>query len=109
MLNQIINLVWEWRFVITLGVMAIIYIISEWNVVKVNAYKAMLQAKDLAKNQILNSGEAQENWAVNHIMKLMPMRLKLLLGEQTVRAIVKLLYKDALDYLDDGKLNNSVK
>lgn len=107
-MSVITNFIWEWRWLIVAILIIGIYCVAEWNNVKVKSYKVMLQAKDLAKDQILHGGEAQMEWAVSHIMKLMPMRLKLLLGESEVRVILEFLYRQAIDYLDDGEMNHSV-
>lgn len=108
-MSVVTNFIWEWRWLLIVLAVGVVYCVAEWNNVKARAYKAMLQAKDLAKDKILHGGEAQREWAVNHIMKLMPMRLKLLLGESTVRVIVEFLYRQAIDYLDDGNINDSIK
>lgn len=69
----------------------------------------MLRAKDMAKDQILNGGKAQEDWVVAKLQLILPRRLSLFLGEETLRNLVKFLYRKGLDYLDDGKFNDSVK
>lgn len=90
---------------IVLGVLAIL----EWNNTKVVAYNLMLRAKDLAKDKILTCGKEQEDWVVAKLKTVLPRRLTLFLGDEVLRTLVKFLYNKGLDYLDDGKFNNSVK
>ena len=97
----------EWRYVIILLVGCGIYSFFEWNNVKNIIYKAMLAAKQLAKDKIISGGEAQENWVVNRVYSIFPVRIKMFISEETLRKIIKYLYIKSMDYLDDGKINNS--
>ena len=93
-----------------LGVIIIgIYAIAEWNNTKQIVYNLMLRAKDLAKDQILNCGQAQEDWVVEKLKLILPRRLMLFIDDATLRKLVKFLYNKGLDYLDDGKFNNSIQ
>lgn len=102
-------LIWEWRYVIILVVAVLIYFFFEWNKAKEIIYKAMLAAKQLAKERIIKGGENQETWVVNRVYKMLPVRIKLLISEEVLRKIIRWLYLKSMDYLDDGKLNNSFK
>jgi hypothetical protein len=69
----------------------------------------MLQAKSLAKDAVLQSGEQQFEWVIARAYQYIPSSLKLFLSEDMVRKMVRWLYSKGKDYLDDGKLNNSAK
>lgn len=99
--------IWEWRYVIILLVGCGIYSFFEWNNVKNIIYKAMLAAKQLAKDKIISGGQAQENWVVNRVYSIFPARVKMFISEETLRKIIRYLYIKSMDYLDDGKINNS--
>lgn len=73
----------------------VIYVIQNWTSVKSKAYEGMLQAKRLAKDNILTSGQAQEDWVVSTFYPLLPAKVKLFIKEDTFRAIVKKLYAAA--------------
>ena len=100
-------LIWEWRYVIILALAVLVYCFFEWNKAKEIIYKAMLAAKQLAKERIIKGGENQETWVVNRVYKMLPVRLKLIVSEEVRRKIIKWLYLKSMDYLDDGKFNNS--
>lgn len=92
------------------GVIIVVVVgLLEWNNTKVVAYNLMLRAKDLAKDKILSGGKEQEDWVVAKLKEVLPKRLTLFLGDEVLRTLVKFLYNKGLDYLDDGKFNNSVK
>lgn len=85
------------------------FIMLNWEQVKVKAYKAMLIAKSMAKEGILDGGEAQENWVVDNLWILLPIRLRLCIGsKERLRVLIKWLYHKTKDKLDDGKFNNSI-
>lgn len=108
-MENLLNLIWEWRYVVLyiLGVIAFaVFQGKQW--VKSQAYAFMLLAKSKAKDGVLNSGQAQEDWVVEALYILLK-KLKIpFITEETVRAIVKKLYVLAKDYLDDGKINKSI-
>lgn len=92
------------------GVIVVVVVgLLEWNKTKVVTYNLMLRAKDLAKDKILSCGKEQEDWVVNKLKQVLPKRITIFLGDELLRSIVKFLYNKGLDYLDDGKFNNSVK
>lgn len=97
----------EWRYAIILLAGCGIYSFFEWNNVKNIIYKAMLAAKQLAKDKIISGGEAQENWVLNRAYSILPSRVKMFISEESLRKIIKYLYIKSMDYLDDGKINNS--
>lgn len=101
------DLIWEWRYVILLGIGATLYTILEWGSVKGKILNAIIAAKDLAKDKVLHGGKAQEDWVVSRVYLVLPNRVKLFLSEELLRKIIKYLYQKSMDLLDDGKVNNS--
>lgn len=49
-----------------------------------------------------------EDWVVKKALQFLPLSLRLLLSEDDIRKIVRLLFHKAKDYLDNGKLDNSL-
>lgn len=104
----------EWRFVIVLIIVVIIYAILEG---KSKIYQLMLQAERLAKHAedvaksgakdlVLKSGQDQEDWVVIQIYRVIPYAK--FISQSTMHKIVKWLFHTGKDYLDDGKLNDSI-
>lgn len=84
----------------------IVAIVQNWTSVKSQAYEGMLQAKRLAKDNILTSGQAQEDWVVSMFYPKLPAQVKLFISETTFRTIVKKLYTIAKDAVD-GKIGEA--
>lgn len=109
MMEKLLTLIWEWRYLILYVLSVIAFVVfqgKQW--VKSQAYAFMLLAKSKAKDGILNSGQAQEDWVVEALYILLK-KLKIpFVTEETVRVIVKKLYVLAKDYLDDRKINKSI-
>lgn len=107
---NILNFVWDYRYLLLWGLTAIVAGIimgKQW--VKGKAYSLMMLAKKLAKDQVLATGTAQEDWVVNALYILLK-KLKIpFVTKESLRPLVDKLYKKALDYLDDGKINNSIQ
>lgn len=97
----------EYRFVIAVVVCFILYFLFEREKGYSILYNLMLQAKRLAKDAILKSGQAQEDWVVEKAMYLLPVTWKVFITETQVRKIVKWLFHKGKDLIDDGKLNDS--
>ena len=109
-MSTVLNLLWEWRFVILIAIFAVSFLVLlGWQKTKVLLYQLMLQAKRMAKDAILKSGQQQEEWVVKRALQLLPLSLRVFLSEDTIRKIVKWLYMKAKDYADDGVINNSIK
>mgnify|MGYP005838767779 CR=1 FL=1 len=107
-MGAIISFLWEYRFIILVVVFVILFLVLlGWQKTKVLLYQLMLQAKRMAKDAILKSGQEQEEWVVKKALQLLPLSLRMFLSEDTVRKIVKWLYQKAKDYADDGQLNDS--
>lgn len=100
---------YEYRYLIIVIVAMIVFAIVEWEKTKAIVYNMMLRAKDLAKDKVLSCGQAQEDWVVDKLQVVLPKPILLFLNEKTLRTMVRYLYRKGLDYLDDGKFNDSFK
>lgn len=100
---------WEWRFVIAMVLLVALYALLEWNNFKAKSYALMLQAKRLAKNAVLKSGDQQADWVVKRAYQFLPKYITIFISEELMKKIVFDLYHQSKDYLDDGKMNNSIK
>ncbi len=103
---RIINLIWEYRFVLLLIIAVFLF---QWEIAKTRIYAAIAQAKRYAKDQVLKNGKQQEEYVVRLALHKLPLSLRLFIGENTLRQIVRWLYKKLMDYMDDGILNESYK
>lgn len=110
-MNKILELAWEYRYVLAVVVAILIYVIVEWKKTKLVLQLHIIKARDLAKKAILESGKEQEDWVVIKVWGVMPQSVRLFLtpfgGEEALRKLVKLVYNGLKDYLDDGDLNGS--
>jgi hypothetical protein len=105
MLKQIM---WDYRFILILVAAAALFAIFEWQRAKTIAYGLMLQAKSLAKDAVLKSGDAQMEWVVKKAFQFLPKSITIFISEDNMKKMVHYLYRKAKDYLDDGKINNSI-
>lgn len=103
------DFLWDWRYIIALILIIIVYTIFEWGKVKEIILKGCLMAKKLAKDAILNSGQEQEDWVVMRVWPCLPVPVRVVLSEAAFRKIIRWLYGKAKDYLDDGKINGSIQ
>lgn len=108
-MENITKLLWDYRFIIVLALSVALYTILEWQKFKTVSYGVMLQAKSLAKDKILQSGKQQEEWVVKKLYQFLPKKFTSFISEDNMRKIVHYLYSKGKDYLDDGKLNNSIE
>lgn len=108
-MEMIKSLAWEFRYVILVIIVLLIYFIVEWQRSKVLLFSLMLRAKSLAKDAILRSGTEQENWVVEKAYLFLPKRLTLFISKEKMHEMVHYLYVKAKDYIDDGVMNNSCK
>lgn len=106
MLKQIM---WDYRYIIILVVVAALFAIFEWQRAKTIAYSLMLQAKSLAKDAVLKSGKTQEDWVVKKAYQFLPKGFTIFISEENMRKMIHYLYSKAKDYLDDGQVNNSIE
>ena len=98
----------EYRFIILVVLAIILYAALEWQKFKTKAYILMLQAKSMAKDLVLKSGSQQEAWVINKCYIYMPPVITKFISKERMKIIIHYLYVKAKDYLDDGKLNNSI-
>lgn len=103
-----LNILWEYRFVIVSIMAVVLFALFEWKTFKEILYALMLQAKRFAKDKVMNSGKEQEDWVVTKAYIYLPKWITMFIPQETMRKIIKWLYDRAKDYLDDGKLNNSI-
>ena len=108
-MEKLLNLMWEYRFILVLLISVVLYASSEWEKFKRISYSVMLQAKSLAKDEVLNSGKQQEEWVVKKLYQFLPKKFTTFITEKTMQKIVHYLYHQVKDYLDDEKLNNSLE
>lgn len=106
---KIINIVWELRFILLLMIAAVLFCLMEWEKAKGIIYAGIAQAKRYAKDKVLKNGRQQEEYVVKLMLQRLPLSLRLFIGEDTIRKIVRWLYKKLMDYMDDGVLNESYK
>lgn len=108
-MGAITSFLWENRFIILIVAFVILFfVLLGWQRTKVLLYQLMLQAKRMAKDAVLKSGQEQEEWVVKKALQLLPLSLKVFLNEDTIRKIVRWLYQKAKDYADDGQFNGSI-
>lgn len=108
-MKNIIASLWEYRFIFIAMFVIVFYAIFEWQNFKIKAYTLMLQAKSLAKDAILKSGDEQAEWVVKKAYLILPKKWRIFLSEERMRSIIYYLYHKAKDYLDDGKINGSIE
>lgn len=112
-----LKVLYEWRFVIVIIIAIIIYCLLEG---KAKIYQLMLQAERLAKHGeeiaktgamelVLKSGQDQEDWVVIQAYKILPKWITVWISQAAMHRIVKWLFHTGKDYLDNGKLDNSIK
>lgn len=106
-MNNLQNILWDFRYLIIFLLCGGIYSLAEWNKTKTTILTAIVAAKDLAKDKIIQGGQAQENWVLNRVYSILPPQVRLILTKEILRKIIKNLYNSAMDLLDDGVINNS--
>lgn len=102
------SMIWEYRFIIIILIAIVLYALLEWNSFKSKAYALMLQAKRMAKDAVLKSGDEQIEWVIKKAYQFLPRHITIFISEDVMRKIIKYLYSKLKDYVDDGKLNNSI-
>lgn len=109
MLEKILFILWEFRFIIALVIGAIFFCLFEWEKAKRVLYAGIAQAKRFAKDQVLKNGKQQEEYVVKLALQYLPLSLRLFLGEKSIRILVRYLYSKLGDYIDDGLINSTYK
>lgn len=103
-----LNALWDFRFAIVLAAAALLLCLLEWSRAKAVLYALMLQAKRMAKDAVLQSGQEQEEWVVRKAYQFLPLSFRVFLSKDTMRKMVRWLFAKGKDYIDDGQLNGSV-
>lgn len=102
------KILFEYRFIIAFALCVVVFALFEWEKTKGIIGHLMLTAKSLAKDAILKSGEAQENWVLERTYMYLPKWITMFIPKEVMRKLIQYLYHMAKDYLDDGKVNGSV-
>jgi len=87
----------------------VLFALMEWQKFKAIVHGIMLQAKSMAKDLVLKSGQEQEDWVVVQAYKYLPKWATIFISNAVMHKIVHYLYHKAKDYLDDRKINNSIE
>jgi len=103
------DLIFEYRFIIILVLAVVLYAALEWQKFKTILFALMLQAKDKAKDFILNGGQKQENWVVDKAFQFLPKKITIFINRERMRNIIHYLYVKAKDKLDDNEINDSIE
>lgn len=107
-MDNLLNFIYEYRFILIILCAIIIYALFEWVNFKAECYALMLQAKRYAKDAVLNSGDEQVEWIIRKAYQFLPKYITAFISEKNMRRIIAHLYYKLKDYLDDGKINNSI-
>jgi hypothetical protein len=107
--DNMLNLLWENRFIILVIFAIVLYAFLEWSKFKAQAYALMLQAKRMAKDAVLKSGDEQIEWVVRKAYQFMPKIWTIFISEDRMKKIIGYLYSKLKDYIDDGQLNKSME
>lgn len=98
--------IFDFRFMIVLALCILIFAIFEWSTFKAKAYAVMLAIKQHSKDIVL-SGHEQETLVVDKLFSYLPDWIHKAIPDDMLRKIIAYLYSKAMDYLDDGIVNNS--
>lgn len=107
-MEKVLSFIWNWRFIIIVVVAVALYAALAWKDFKTKAYALMLQAKSLAKDSVLKSGDEQVEWVIKKAYQFLPKTLTIFISEELMEKIIFKLYHQAKDYLDDGNINSSI-
>ncbi|QNU67278.1 hypothetical protein EHE19_001660 [Ruminiclostridium herbifermentans] len=79
---------------------------KRWEKLRKLAYKFILQAE----KEITGTKKGQERFefVIKELYLLMPKWLQIFITEETLKEKLQEWYNDVKDYLDDGKINNSI-
>ena len=108
-MQNILNFIIEYRFILLVVLGVFIFAIAEWGKFKKLAYSAILNAKRLAKDMVLKSGKQQEDWVVGKMYQYLPKKITRFISEKNMRRAVHYLYHQLKDYMDNGRLDNSIE
>lgn len=104
-----LKLLLEYRFIILIVLAVIMFAALEWEMFKSKAYALMLQAKRLAKDEVLKNGDEQVEWIIKRSYQFLPRKLTIFISEDHMRRLIKYLYEKLKDYIVDGQIKNSIE
>jgi hypothetical protein len=78
---------------------------KQWTKLREFAYQAMLLAERKFSD---DKGKLKFEFVVGIVHKSLPVWLKPFIGEEDIRKLIQHWYDKAKDFLDDGKINESV-
>ncbi len=94
---------WESVLNVLLALIALaIGAIQHYHLLTGKALQGMLGAKKLAKEGLLTTGQAQEDWVVSTVYPLLPAQIRLFVSEDTFRSLVRKLYGTAMAVVNDN-------
>ena len=99
--------VFDLRFIIIALLGLLVFVLFEFEIFKTKVASLMLAAKQLAKDKVLATGKEQEDFVVIKILSYLPAWIREAIPEDVLRKLIKYLYNRAMDYIDDGKFNES--
>jgi len=84
---------WEYRFIITFGLLVFLFYQFEWQRSKALLYALMLRAKINYIRRVFMTGREQEDWVVEKAMKVLPVSVRIFLSKTILRSIVHEMYQ----------------
>jgi hypothetical protein len=99
-----ITLVDNWQYIVMIGAILVLFGLMQWNWFRQRAYALMVQAKRMAIDEVLKSGDEQEQWVVDALQAI-PILLPI--PRSVKLQVVRYLYKIAKDLCDNGQLDGS--
>lgn len=100
-----LTLVDNWVYIVMAGAIIVLFGLMQCLWFRQRAYALMLQAKRMARDEILKSGEDQEQW-VTDMLQAIPFLIVIPRGAKLLA--VRYLYNIAKDLCDNGQLDGSI-
>ena len=105
------NYISQYPGIFVIVIFAIIYLLlyplEAKKIAKGIAKDYIFKAQKRAKELILTSGPEKHQWVVEQAYNVLPSVVKLLISPKVFSSLVQEAYDELVDYVDDGKLNNS--
>ena len=102
-MDAVWNFIWEFRYFIMWGVVFLVTALLDWQKFKTDLTGLMLGAKDMAKDGLLKSGDAQAEWVIKKAFEKLPKRWVDTLGEERLKNLIKKLYLSMMEKLVGNK------
>ena len=80
-------------------------ITKQWTKVREFAYEMMLLAERTFSDK---DGKLKFNFVVTFVYQSLPPLMRAFIKEENIRRLIQALYDQAKDFLDDGRINNSM-